>query len=122
MSIARAYVDCLRCYELLGQIKTSTGPEDRLYQLQVKDSQHRARKGALEEIEAVANPYYAECCVLDSAGEIKTKGTKACLNCDFSRPSLAQHLKSDSRTMKGLLEIPESTEQAHNYRTSAKQE
>lgn len=128
MSLSRAYICCMRCYEL-GQIKTSTDSnEDRLYQLRVKDSQHQNRKEALEELERINsdNGFFKDNGwdnKKDASfeSEIKKEGLKACLNCDSDRPSLAQYLKANTKTMNNIfLAAPEPQEQAHNYRTNAK--
>ena len=140
MSLARAYVECMRCYEL-SQTQTnpsdSPSPKDKLYQLRVKKSQHQTRIRALEELESIDKSdhngyrlqedsnHYVDNNInryLDGSSKIKKDGLSACLNCDNSRPSLAQFLRSGSATISSLLAVPETVEKPHNYRTNAKQE
>lgn len=132
MSLALAYINCRRCYELGQTTAPSTGsPEDKLYQLRVKEMQHQAQVEAMTNLEqTLGDESYIH--VIDDRHynpkkekwfnpqlQIIGDGLTACLNCDGTSSSLAQHLKKSTSTIKTLTES-EVKEVAHNYRTNAK--
>lgn len=129
MSSHRAYINCMRCYELEGQISQE---EDRLVKLRLKDSQHQARNEAMKVFEEQnPNPtdkYHKKMRPLaNERGThtytlLKEDSLDACLACDYSKPSMAVLLKENDRNIQRALAAPESQEQAHNYRTNANQD
>jgi len=115
MSSHRAYINCMRCYELSSEISQYQG-NDPLVQLRLKDSRHQARNEAMEIVEQ------------NHDGDLRLYTTEvkasldACILCDFSKPAMAIYLKKESSYLKKCFENQASQEQAHNYRTNAKSE
>jgi len=112
MSYHRAYINCMRCYELEGQISQE---EDKLVKLRLKDSQHQARNEAMKSMEPKETGYSST-----NGRTFYENSLGTCISCDYSKPSMAQFLKSNDKKIASSLESPEPTEKAHNYRANVK--
>lgn len=84
MSSQRAYINCLKCYDLASEKK------EIVVQLRTKDK-HHYRDEAMKALEEGNN-------ILGQSG--LEYALNECVSCDFSKPKLAQYLKENDSILK----------------------
>ncbi len=126
MNQISVYLDCMRCYELQGQIDHEENP---FFTLQAGNEQHRLREQVINNIRPHDTIERMMCDYSqfpdDPNSNKKREQIKllsACINCDKSKPLIAIVTKK-MEGFSGLLELSaESKEKVHNYRGNAKDE
>ncbi|MBR9682927.1 hypothetical protein GOV03_00095 [Candidatus Woesearchaeota archaeon] len=87
MSYQRAYVNCMRCYELADRIATTLGKEKDVSE---NDQLYIARNEAMKALEQILASQVAR--HLPDGEDRSKEALKVCVNCDFSTPSIANVL------------------------------
>ncbi|MEK6863445.1 MAG: hypothetical protein AABW53_01985 [Nanoarchaeota archaeon] len=103
VSFPVVYINCQRCYEISSAISQET---DKLALIQLERDRHEIRI----QVMADARGW--------NTNEKEMDLDARCMNCDFSKPSVAICLKKTGDIR--YFEMQRSPETAHNYRTNAK--